>query len=127
MKGHMHHARRQKEALCLTLWEWKDHQPSADVVQRVAQSLRGDDLMVELSPCRFLLLLPQTLQEGAQVLLDRIYPELGNPPMGATLWLPDRDDLMLSAALRRAEQGRQESLRGCGGIQWKAPTLVTLD
>ena len=125
MRGHMHHARRQKETLCLALWEWTAKAPDAEVIRTVAKSLRGDDVLVELSPRRFLLLLPQTLQEGAQILLDRIGPELGNPSMGVTLWLPDRDDLLLNAAMRRAEQARQESR--AGGIHWKFPTQVALD
>jgi GGDEF domain-containing protein len=127
MRGHMHHARRQKEMLCLAIWEWTGRVPEAEAIRTVAKSLRGDDLLVELSARRFLLLLPQTLQEGAQFLLDRIWPELGNPPMGVTLWLPERDDLMLGAALRRAEQARQESLLGPGGIRWKFATQVDLD
>ena len=127
MKGHMHHARRQKETLCVALWEWQGKAPGAAEIRRIAQGLRGDDLMVELAPNRLLLLLPQASQEGAQVLLERVSRELGNPPMGATLWLPDRDDLMLNAAMRRAEQARQESLQGSGGIRWKHPTQVTLE
>jgi GGDEF domain-containing protein len=127
MKGHLPHARRQKETICLALWEWRDDRPSVAVIQRVAQSLRGDDVMVELAPHRFLLLLPQTLQQGAQVLLERIYPELGSPPMGITLWLPERDDLLLNAAMRRAEQARQEALQQQRGLQWKFSTLVNLD
>jgi len=129
MKGHMHHARRQKETLALALWEVPSSALDPDRIRAVAHSLRGDDLMVELSPSRFLLLLPHTLEAGAQNLLDRIRPELGNPPMGATLWLPDRDDLMLSAAMRRAEQARLEALRehGVDGVRWKFSTLVAMD
>lgn len=129
MKGHMHHARRQKETLALAIWEWTGQVPVPERIRAVAQTLRGDDLMVELSPRRFLLLLPQTLEEGARNLLDRIRPELGSPPMGATLWLPDRDDLMLSAAMRRAEQARQEAQRDewGEGLHWKFATLVALE
>jgi hypothetical protein len=127
MKGHMHHARRQKEVLSLAIWEWAGGSPGPELIRNVAGSLRGDDLMVELSPQRVLLLLPQTAQEGAQILLDKIGPELGNPPMGATLWLPEKDDLMLNAAMRRAEQARQEAARAGNKILWKYSTLVQLD
>jgi GGDEF domain-containing protein len=129
MKGHLHHARRQKETLALALWEWTGPVPSPERIRTVAHSLRGDDLMVELSPSRCLLLLPHTLEPGAQNLLDRIRPELDNPPTGATLWLPDRDDLLLNAAMRRAEQARKQALLegGEGGVHWKFATLVTLD
>jgi len=127
MKGHMHHARRHKETLCVALWEWSRKAPGADAIRKIAQGLRGGDLMVELAPKRVLLLLPQTPREGAQGLLERIAGELGNPPMGATQWLPDRDDLMLGAAMRRAEQARQEAVLARGGITWKQPTEVRLD
>ncbi len=82
---------------------------------------------MELTARRFLLLLPQTGQEGAEVLLARIRTELGRPVIGATMWLHDRDDLMLGAALRRAEQARKEALQEGEGTRWKAPTLVMLD
>lgn len=127
MKGHLHHARRQRETLAVALWEGALPVPRVDLIQKVAAGLRGDDLMVELTPRRFLLLLPQTLEEGARTLLDRIRPELGNPTMGATMWLPDRDDLQLNAAMRRAEQARQEALRDGSGLRWKSPTLVTFE
>lgn len=126
MKGHMHRARRQKEVLSLAIWEGAH---AGETLRALAQSLRGDDLMVELSRGRFLLLLPQTQQEGAEIILNRILQELGNPPMGATLWLPGKDDLLMRTAQRRAELARQESARNPGGsgLLWKLPTLVSLE
>lgn len=128
IQGHMHMARRNKESLSLARW---DAQGAADgkKLKKVESSLRGNDLLVELAPNRFLLLLPQTLKEGAAILLKRVSAELGHPPMGATLWMPDRDDLLLHAALRRAETALQESLKegATNGVQWKLPTLVNLD
>jgi len=126
MKGYMHHARRQRETLALALWEWPGRLPEAKVLRKVADSLRGDDLLVELTPRRFLLLLPQTPEDGARTLMERLRSELGHPVMGATLWLPDWDDLLLNAAMRRAEQARQEALKEGAGLRWKAPTLVAL-
>ncbi len=127
MKGHMHHARRQKETLAVAIWERSVSKLGSEAIRKVAQGLRGDDLLVELTPSRFLLLLPQTSQDGAQTLLDRIRPELGQPTIGATMWLHDRDDLMLNAAMRRAEQARREALQEGTGMGWKAPTLVILE
>ncbi len=127
MKGHMHHARRQKESLAVAIWEWTDSSVSADSIRRVAEGLRGDDLLVELTPRRFLLLLPQATREGARFLLDRIRPELGEPVIGATMWQHDRDDLLLNAAMRRAEQARREALQAGEAMGWKAPTLVMLE
>jgi GGDEF domain-containing protein len=128
IQGHMHHARRNKESLGLALWAGKG-KLDGPRLRKVVRTLRGNDLLVELSPNRFLLLLSQTLQDGATILLERLAAELGNPPMGATLWMPDRDDLLLHAALRRAESALQDALKegGSHGIRWKLPTLVNLD
>jgi len=126
LKGYLHHARRHKETMGLALWEMQD--PAAlKALAKVAQSLRGNDLLAELAPGRFLLLLPVTPQEGAEVLLDRVGAQLGRPPMGATLWMPDRDDLMLRGALLRAGLALGEAAREGGGVSWKLPTQVSLD
>lgn len=129
MKGHMHQARRQNQILSLAVWEGAQGGTSPDLLRQVAQSLRGDDLLVELAVGRYLILLPHTNQEGAEILLTRVRKDLGQPFMGATLWLPERDDLMMRAGLRRAEQARQEAVRdgGGGALRWKLPTLVTLE
>lgn len=124
IKGNLNRARRRKETLSLALLGGAS--PGREQLQTLARSLRGDDLLVELSTDRYLLLLPQTQQEGAQVLLERIAHDLGQPPVGATLWQPDQDDLMLHAAMRRAEQALQDALTGGGGIHWKLATLVAL-
>lgn len=126
MKGHMHRARRQKEVLSLAAWEGNFPR---EALLGLAQGLRGDDLLVEVAHGRFLLLLPQTPMEGAQIILDRVLRELGHPAMGATLWQPDKDDLLLHAGQRRAELARQEAAREgrAAGVKWKLPTLVTLE
>lgn len=126
IKSHMHQARRQKESLSLALWEIKDSEHKAGLA-KIRKELRGSDLLVELARDRFLLLLPNTVQEGAQILLDRLHPELQGPPMGATIWMPGRDDLMLRAALRRAEEALLSSTSEGGGIHWRLGTLVNLD
>lgn len=127
IQNHMPHARRQKEVLCLTLWENTETTSDNAATQRVVKMLRGGDLAVEIGKGRFLLLLPQTPQEGAQILLEKIHGELGKPPMGATLWMADRDDLMLRGAMGRAEHARQEAIREGGGIHWKLATQVSLE
>ena len=129
LRSHMHQARRQNQIMTLAMWEGVEGNPSVKALRKVAQGLRGDDLLVELAPGRYLLLLPHTHQEGSEIPLNRLRADLGNPPMGATLWLPERDDLMMRAALRRVDQARQEAAReaGEGQVKWKLATLVTLD
>jgi GGDEF domain-containing protein len=126
LKSSMSSARRQKESLSLALWELTGRVAKA-ALQRVGKSLRGDDLLAEVSANRILLLLPRTRHDGAEALLERLRAELGDTPMGATVWLPDWDDLLLHGALRRAEVALQEAIRAGGGTQWKVPTQVLLD
>lgn len=133
MKGHLQHARRNKELLAVAAWEAPPEPPRREVAVRAAaafaRTLRGEDLLVEFSPERLLLLLPQTGQEGVEFLFRRAWKDLGKPLVGATLWLADRDDLLMQAALRRAEQARLEAvrLRPKGGLAWRLPTLVALE
>lgn len=126
IKGNMHRARRQKETLALALWGGPDQPLSLAGLKAASERLRGNDLLVELARGRFLLLLPQTPQEGAQLLLDRLAPDLGHPPMGATLWQPDQDDLQLRGALRRAELALEEASKS-GGVVWKTQMRVSLE
>lgn len=126
IKTHMYQARRQKESLSLALWEIQGSNHKADLA-KIRKELRGSDLLVELATDRFLLLLPNTIQEGAQIVLDRLHSELHGPPMGATVWMPGRDDLVLRAALRRAEEALLSSTREGSGIHWRLGTLVNLD
>jgi hypothetical protein len=133
MKGHLHHARRNKEVLALGLWEAPAASPRQEAQRRsladFARALRGEDLLVEAASDRVLLLLPQTGQEGLETLVHRVWKDLGRPPVGATLWLADRDDLRMQAALRRAELARQDALRlrPRTGICWRLPGRVALD
>ncbi len=101
--------------------------PYLDIwLKEVAEALRGEDLLVDLGHQAFLLLLPRTPQEGAQILLDRIRQRLGAVPMGATLWNPlhrtDRDDLALKKASHRVALalGRSQELfrNGASQVVW---------
>jgi len=125
-QAYLHHARRYKETLSLVLWEQRGDAPKA-ALREFSKGLRGNDLLVELGPGRYLLLLPMTLQEGAEVVLGRLGAELGHPPMGATLWMPDRDDIKLRAAMMRAGLALKDAAREGGGLRWKLPVLVTPD
>ena len=126
MKTCLPRARRYKEPLSIALWELHDGVPKA-ALRKFSRGLRGNDLLAEVAPNRFLLLLPMTLQEGAGVILGRLADALGHPPMGATLWMPDRDDLMLRGALVRAGQALKEAAREGGGVRWKLSAKVALD
>jgi GGDEF domain-containing protein len=121
-------ARRRREVIALATWI---QPPAPDRDQRLARlagSLRGMDLVVELGRSRFLLVLPRTLQAGAGLVLQRLQSTLGIRELGATLWNPllgpDRDAATLQPAIRRAQLADPGSLERCargaddGGVVW---------
>jgi len=117
LKANLFLARRRGEAMAVVRWALPLTQKSRRSLQEVSEALRGEDLLVDLGQEAFLLLLPRTEQEGAQILLDRIREKLGTVPMGATLWNPlhraDRDDFSLKQAAKRAALALQRSLEKC--------------
>ncbi|MDP2876205.1 MAG: GAF domain-containing protein [Holophaga sp.] len=106
LKANLFLARRRGESITLVQWTLPLTQDSQKNLREVSEALRGEDLLVDMGHESFLLLLPHTTQEGAQILLERIQSKLGPVPMGATLWNPlhrtDRDDLTLKFGLKRA-------------------------
>jgi len=122
MNSHLPHARRQRETCCLIRWQASDQPTTVRTMRRLKANLRADDLLVQLGPGSYLMVLPQTPPAGASDLLSRNHGLLGATPMGATLWMPDRDDLQLRGALGRAEQARQDAVRSGGGLAWKLGT-----
>jgi len=113
LKANLFLARRRGETMAVVRWRMSLDRGSKKALQEVSDALRGEDLLVDLGQEEFLLLLPRTAQEGAQILLDRARLRLGAVPMGATLWNPihkaDRDDLVLRNAIKRALLGLQRS------------------
>jgi len=116
LKANLYLARRRGEAMAVAQFQLELSPDRRRRLKEVAEALRGEDLLVDLGHQAFLLLLPRTPQEGAQILLDRIRQRLGAVPMGATLWNPlhrtDRDDLALKKASHRVALalGRSQEL-----------------
>lgn len=106
LKANLYLARRRGESMTVVRWNLPLNRDQRANLLEIAGALRGEDLLVDQGKESFLLLLPRTTQEGAQILLDRIRLRLGPVPMGATIWNPlhrtDRDDISLSQAQRRA-------------------------
>jgi GGDEF domain-containing protein len=119
-KSHLTQARRRREILALATWVQPPGPERGRQLNRVAASLRGVDLLVELGRDRFLLVLPRTLQAGAGIVLERLRGVLGPRPMGATLWnpllMPDRDAASLQPAIRRAQAADPGGPEG--GVAW---------
>jgi GGDEF domain-containing protein len=111
-------ARRRKEPLALALWSQPMVAGTKGRLNTVAEHLRGEDLLVELSKDQYLLLLPHTTESGADVLLARLRETLGLHPTGATLWLPDGKDMTMKSALRRVGKAFTDANREGSALIW---------
>ena len=107
-KSHLNLARRRHETMALATWVMPPGPGREKLLARLAGSLRGVDLLVDLERDRFLLVLPRTPPAGAALVLERVRETLGIKAMGATLWNPllnpDRDAPTLQPAIHRAQQ-----------------------
>jgi hypothetical protein len=106
-KACLESARRCRELLSLVTWTQPRTAERDRGLGRLAGSLRGVDLLMDLGRDRFLLVLPRTLRAGAEIVLERFRRVLGPLAMGATLWnpllSPDREAATLQPAIRRAQ------------------------
>ncbi len=126
LKAHLYLAQRRGEPMSVAHWTISLDLQAKQSLRDIAAALRGEDLLVDLGEEEFLLLLPHTGIEGAQVLLDRIRTVLGPIPVGATLWQPlhpvDSEDLAIQQAMLRASEARRYSeentVDGVCEVQW---------
>ncbi len=118
LKANLYLARRRDERMALVLWHLEPRGEVLQALRRLAETLRGEDLMVDLGHGEFLLLMPHTDRAGAVRPLERLRGLTGPIPMGATLWDPrreaDRDDLTLQLTRTRLLRALGESRRGSG-------------
>ncbi len=118
LKSSLFMARRRKEAMTLALWSQPLVTGTKGRLAAAGGHLRGEDLLVELSADQYLLLLPHTSSDGAEVLLQRLREALGAHPTGATLWLPDGKDMTLKSALHRVAKAFTEANRQGLDLVW---------
>lgn len=126
LKAHLYLAQRRGEPMSVAHWILSLDLEARQNVRDIAASLRGEDLLVDLGDEEFLLLLPHTGLEGAQILLERIRAVLGPIPVGGTLWQPlhpvDSEDLAIQQAMLRASEARRYSeenaVEGVCEVQW---------
>lgn len=111
-------ARRRRESMVLALWSQPLVAGTKGRLAAAAGHLRGEDLLVELSTDQYLLLLPHTSPDGAEVLLGRLRGTLGGHPTGATLWQPDGKDMTLKSALHRVAKAFTEANRDGIPLRW---------
>ena len=130
LRANLYLARRRGEAMAVVRWYLRHTPAHLRTLKQIAERLRGEGLLVDLDHGQWLLLLPHTPESGSQVLLDRLREQIGKVPMGATIWNPvwnpDHEDMEIRHALRRAEEGLEDS-QGTKGhpVVWKVPDPLT--
>ncbi len=135
LKANLYLARRRAEPMSIVTWTLPAHSKGLKFLREIADSLRGEDLLVDQGHDDFLLLLPRTGILGTEILLERIRDKIGHIPMGATLWHPlhklDRDDLVILNATRRAtvafRRSQQRGHDGLGELMWELLELQADD
>ncbi|MBI3130635.1 MAG: hypothetical protein HYZ13_04695 [Acidobacteria bacterium] len=117
LKANLYLARRRAEPMAVVRWT----QPPKELrlLRAVAESLRGEDLLICEGQGRCLLLLPRTPKGGAQILIHRLRQKLGNLPMAATLWEPEQDDLQLASVRARLELAQTEAQALPKAVAWR--------
>ena len=110
LKANLAAASREQEVMTVAEW-WLSVESSEGLrrMKEVAERIRGGDLLVSMGHGRFLLVLQRTPKGLGQIFLHRLRPKLGPLPMGATLWVPDVDDIRLDSVLKRLEHAVEES------------------
>jgi GGDEF domain-containing protein len=111
-------ARRRKEPMAVALWSQPMVLGTKDRLEATSTHLRGEDLLVELSADRYLLLMPHTDREGAEHLLERLRETLGRHPTGATVWHTENDDMTLKSTLARASKAFNDATREGSALLW---------
>ena len=111
-------ARRRNEPMALALWSKPMAPGTKGGLSAITSRLRGQDLLVELSTDQYLLLMPNTTETGAMLLLERLKEHLGDRAVGATVWPPDGKDMTMKSALRRVGKAFTEASREGSTIVW---------
>lgn len=111
-------ARRRQESMALALWSQPMVAGTKERMEAAVSHLRGEDLIIELSADQYLLLMPHTGEDGAEILLARLREILGSHPTGATLWPPDGEDMTMKSALTRAGKAFTHASREGSPLIW---------
>lgn len=118
LRASLYMARRRHEPMALLLWSQPLIPGTKGRLSAAVSQLRGEDLIIELSADQYLLIMPHTREEGAEILLARLRDTLGPHPVGATLWLPDSQDMTLKSALTRAGKAFIDARREGSALVW---------
>ncbi len=109
LKAYLFMARRRSEPMALIMWRTPLNRDTRKALHEISDQARGEDLLVDMGKETFLLLLPRTTIEGADIVVNRVRAKLGAVPLGVSMWDPsdpaERDDFTIREALRRAQAG----------------------
>jgi GGDEF domain-containing protein len=111
-------ARRRDEPIAVALWTQPLAAGTRTSLTAAVAHLRGEDLLIELSTDQYLLVMPHTDREGAEVLLARLRKSLGRHPTGAALWLPEGNDMTFRSALTRVGRAFTDAVRQGVSVVW---------
>lgn len=114
LRANLFMAKRRGEPMAMVMWQLPRSVGRLAMLTAISDSLRGEDILVDMSHDRFLLLLPHTPQGGAEILVERIREKTGPLAMGGTFWETELDDLRLHMAIQRCETAMTESSEGRG-------------
>ena len=117
LKANLYMARRKGEGMAVLTWNLLKSD-DAKSLQKLANELRGEDLLVDLGRNQVLALMPRTEMGGVFAMMDRLNPFLGKRHIGATLWNPKLDDPQLQRAQARAQEALKTA-DGGPGLYWK--------
>lgn len=110
LQANLSGAARDREVMTLATWHLDLGDPDAlGRLRAAAEQVRGGDLLVSGGHGRFLLILQRTPKGLGHIFLLRIRAKLGEVAMGATVWMPARDDNRLEAARQRMDSALVEA------------------
>jgi GGDEF domain-containing protein len=78
-------------------------------IRAAAEGIRACDLLVRAGRDRFLLIFRNTPRSMAHTMLLRLRTQLGNPPLGATVWIPGPESHGLDSCRPHLEAALAES------------------
>jgi hypothetical protein len=116
-------ATREHEVMTVAEWDLDAENPEGQKrLKEITDRIRAGDLLVAMGHNHYLLVLPKMPKGLGQIFLLRLGQKLGGTAMGATLWIPEVDDLGLDSVRRRLKQAWQESHdHPAHELVWKLP------
>lgn len=91
-------------------------------LRKAAEGVRASDLLVRAGPDRFLAIFRNTPRALAHAMLLRLRTQLGNPPLGATVWVPGPSEPGWEACQPRLDAALAESRATVlPSLAWRLP------